>query len=249
MEIEEYYQKGRYQKGVSLERRRYLQNLVDLLRKELPNFNPRVILDAGCGDGLLAKLMKNLTGAEVYGVDISKKGLELTKRRGVIVKECDLNRGIPFTDESFDLVISHQVIEHLLNPDFFLRECERVLCRKGHLILTTPNLAAWYNRLLLLFGIYPVFLEASTRDKLVGTKFLRRIAHSKQGVGHLRVLNLSALKDLLALNNFRLKKVLGLTRDFRLCLLMKAVYLFLDRIFANFPSLSSDLLVIAEKKS
>lgn len=249
METAEYYQKGRYQKGVSLERRRYLQNLVDLLKKELLDFSPRVILDAGCGDGLLAELLKNLTGAKVYGVDISKKGLELTKKRGIIVKECDLNRGIPFTDGSFDLVISNQVIEHLLNPDFFLGECERVLSRKGHLILTTPNLAAWYNRLLLLFGIYPVFLEASARNKLAGTKFLRKFAESKQGVGHVRVLTLAAVKDLLEMNNFKLKKVLGLTRDFHLGLLAKTIYRLLDKTFANFPSLSSDLLVVAEKES
>lgn len=236
-------------RGVSLERRRYLHNVVDLLKEELLNLSPRVILDAGCGDGLLAELLKKrLTGAKIYGVDISKKGLELAKKRGVVVKKFDLNLGIPHTDKSFDLVIANQVIEHLLDPDFFLRECERVLCPEGHLILTTPNLAAWYNRLLFLFGIYPVFLEASTKNKLVGTKFLRKFAESKEPLGHIRVLTLAAVRDLLEMNNFKLKRVLGLTRDFHFGPLTKVIYRLLDRTFVNFPSLSSDLLVIAEKR-
>lgn len=249
MDIAEYYQKGRYQKSVSSERRKYLQNLVDLLKEELLNFNPQIILDTGCGDGLLAELLKNLTGAKVYGVDISKKGLELVQKRGIVVKKFDLNYGIPFSDDFFDLIISNQVIEHLLDPDFFLKECERVLCLGGHLILTTPNLAAWYNRLLLLFGIYPIFLEASNRNKLPGTKFLRKFAESKQPVGHIKVLTLGAVKDLLEMNNFKLKRVSGLVRDFHLGLLIKVIYRLLDKTFANFPSLSSDLLIIAEKKS
>lgn len=247
MKIMEYYQKGRYQKKISLERKKYLRNLVDLLKEDLLNFNPQTVLDAGCGDGLLTGLLKEVTGAKVYGVDISKKGLELTKKRGVIVREGDLNSRVPFPDKSFDLLVSNQVIEHLTNPDYFLKECGRVLCRRGHLILTTPNLAAWYNRFLFLFGVYPIFLEASTENKLAGTKFLRKVAKSKQGVGHLRVLNLAALRDLLIMNNFKIKKTLGLTRNFHLGWPAKVAYQLLDKVFSFMPDLSSDLLVIAER--
>lgn len=249
MKLAKYYQKGRYQKDATLERRRYYQNLVGLLKKELLKFRPQTILDAGCGDGLLAEVLKDLTGAKIFGVDISQRGLQLAQKRGIVIKKFDLNSGIPFTDGRFDLIIANQVIEHLLDPDSFLKECKRVLHRKGHLILTTPNLAAWYNRFLFLLGIYPVFLEASTRDKLVGAGFLRKFAKEKQPAGHLRVFTLAAIKDLLKMNNFKPKKILGLTKDFHFGVLTTAIYRLLDKIFANFPSLSSDLLVIAEKRS
>ena len=53
------------------------------------------------------------------------------------------------------------MIEHLYNPDHMLEECRRVLKPGGLLIISTPNLQAWYNRILFLFGVQPIFYEVS----------------------------------------------------------------------------------------
>jgi SAM-dependent methyltransferase len=56
------------------------------------------------------------------------------------VKVCNLNReGIPYPSQYFDTVIAGEIIEHLHNPDFLIKECYRVLKKNGILILSTPS--------------------------------------------------------------------------------------------------------------
>jgi 2-polyprenyl-3-methyl-5-hydroxy-6-metoxy-1,4-benzoquinol methylase len=69
---------------------------------------------------------------------------------------------LPFQDGYFDVVYMGDVIEHLTNPDFAINEVARVIKTNGFLVLSTPNLACWLNRLLLLLGMQPLFSEVST---------------------------------------------------------------------------------------
>ena len=71
--------------------------------------------------------------------------------------------GLPLADSSVDIVIMSELIEHLVDPDRHLDEAWRVLRPGGTLLLSTPNLAAWYNRVLLACGIQPLFTEVSLR--------------------------------------------------------------------------------------
>jgi len=69
----------------------------------------------------------------------------------------------PWPRPASTIVIMSELIEHLVDPDATLDEALRVLVPGGTLLLSTPNLAAWYNRALLLFGVQPVFTEVSLR--------------------------------------------------------------------------------------
>ena len=71
--------------------------------------------------------------------------------------------GLPVADGAADVVIMSELIEHLVDPDGAVAEARRVLRPGGSLLLSTPNLAAWYNRGLLAAGIQPVFSEVSLR--------------------------------------------------------------------------------------
>ncbi len=120
---------------------------------QLPKANK--ILDVGCGDGLfldhLAQALKTKgkkNKTSLWGVDFSKYKLAKAKKSGHNVKECDLEKGLPFEDNYFDVIYAAELIEHLYNPDFFLEECYRVLRPGGTVIISTPNLQAWYNRVL-----------------------------------------------------------------------------------------------------
>jgi len=210
----------------------------DLLRLSLiPEEKLERILDVGCGGGELTKKIKERTGAETYGVDVSLKSCELAEEKGIIVKEADLNQTIPFANKFFDLVFAGDVIEHLVNPDIFLRETKRVLKDNGVLILVTPNLASWHNRILLLFGIMPYGLEPSTENIKIGFGVFKKVMKHNP-VGHLRAFTLGAIKDLLVYHGFSVEKVIG-----------KSIVSFpsIFKIFSFYAPLSSYLIIKAKK--
>ena len=128
-------------------------------------------------------------------MDISSEAVEKTRNKGVNARQCDLDEGICFEKESFDLVFCGEVIEHVFDPDLLLDEIWRILAPGGHLILSTPNLAAWYNRILLLLGIQPIFSDTSTK-KNYGRVF-KLLGQGSQPVGHLRLYTLRAIKEIL----------------------------------------------------
>ncbi|KKQ49407.1 MAG: hypothetical protein US75_C0002G0015 [Candidatus Woesebacteria bacterium GW2011_GWC1_38_13] len=212
--------------------------------------NLKNILDVGCGDGTLSVMLREETHAEVFGCDISIRELKLAKTKGIKTKHCDLNKHFPYQTNTFDMVFSNQVIEHIIDPDHFLSECRRILKRNGRLIITTPNLTAWYNRILFIFGVYPLFLEASMRDKTVGTKFMKRFAAQQQGVGHMKVLTAEVLRDLLELNHFDIEYITALKRTLfgNLSWFPKLLFQSIDTFFSKSTELGSDVLVVAKKR-
>ncbi len=80
------------------------------------------------------------------GVDISLPKQKLSNYSQVV--QCNLNRdALPFERETFDNVIAGDVIEHLENPSFFLREVNRVMKESGKLVLSTPHANDWWTTL------------------------------------------------------------------------------------------------------
>jgi len=99
------------------------------------------ILDLGCGTGYGAASLA-ASGAEVTAVDVSEESIEYARRAharaGVTFRQLEGAR-LPFGDETFDLVVSFQVIEHVADDAGFVAEAARVLRRDGALLVTTPN--------------------------------------------------------------------------------------------------------------
>jgi len=112
------------------------------------------LLDVGCSDGEFdLPLLKE--GWEVHGIDLAGAVLDKARGRGVKVRDHDITTKWPYKDDAFDYVFAGEVIEHLLDTDFFLRECNRVLKNGGTIILTTPNFSYIRHRIEMLFGKYP----------------------------------------------------------------------------------------------
>ena len=110
----------------------------------------------GAQIGALAFFAASL-GCKTSAVDYSffaERYGKIAADRGVDYRACDLGtQPLPFADNSFDFATYTDVIEHhSFSPKRVLREIQRVLVPGGHLIVTTPNHASIYNRLLLLFG-------------------------------------------------------------------------------------------------
>lgn len=197
------------------------------------------MLDVGCGNGLfLERIRRRLPGARLTGIDFSQYQVEHPVDPSLRLLQADLTRGIPCEDGSFDVVYAAEIIEHLLDPDLLLGEIHRVLSPGGTLVLTTPNLCAWYNRALFLFGVQPLFVESSTRSSTVGSGFLRRFKRGSTPVGHVRIFNLDAIRDLLANNGFEVAALRGASFDY----FPRALRL-LDAAIALYPGLSSNFVL------
>jgi len=224
---------------------RFIKNRMDIFTPYL--FGKTKILELGCGEGLLSQIVQQKTGADVFGVDISTSGIDLAKKRGIKASVTDLNDKLPFPKNYFDLIFSDQVLEHVYNTDFLLSETYRILKPGGIMIIITPNLSFWLNRILFLFGVYPMFLEAGEHSKTYGTMFLKKYMQEDQAMGHIHVFNKPALEDIVLAHKFTLIRVFGSPLSWHLPELFRMPYNMLDRFFALFPSLARDIILIGMK--
>tara|TARA_R100001015_G_C4634312_1_gene200581 strand:- start:1105 stop:1797 length:693 start_codon:yes stop_codon:yes gene_type:complete len=111
----------------------YPRLLAEHIFKDIKN---KKILDIGCGNGEISKNLKDL-GNDVYGVDASESA---KKHLGDNFFKVDLQNDMyPFEDNTFDVVFSKSVIEHLQDPDHMLKEAYRVLKKGGVVITMTPS--------------------------------------------------------------------------------------------------------------
>ena len=112
------------------------------------------VLDLGCGTGELLAYLKEHKGCVGYGVELDDTNLLACVKRGVNVIQLNLEEGLSiFEDQSFDVVLQLETLQHLRNTELMLRETARV-GRIG--IVSFPNFAHWPNRLQVLFGRMPV---------------------------------------------------------------------------------------------
>ena len=112
------------------------------------------VLDLGCGTGELLAYLKEHKGCVGYGVELDDTNLLACVKRGVNVIQLNLEEGLSiFEDQSFDVVLQLETLQHLRNTEAMLRETARV-GRIG--IVSFPNFAHWPNRLQVLMGRMPV---------------------------------------------------------------------------------------------
>lgn len=112
------------------------------------------VLDLGCGDGALLSYLQEHRGCSGYGVELDDRNVLACVQRGVQVLQLNLDQGLTlFEDQSFDVVLQIDTLQHLRNAETMLRETARV-GRQG--VIAFPNFAHWPNRLSILRGRMPV---------------------------------------------------------------------------------------------
>lgn len=155
------------------------------------------LLDIGCGSGRnLAAFAAMIPNARLVGTDIAPNAVAHIRNLGFEGQVCDASVELPFASGSFDVVTCGEVLEHVANTDRLLEEIHRTLRVGGLLILTTPNLAYLPNRLLLLFGIQPIFTETSLKRNM--GRMAKWLGQGNETQGHLKIFTLPALRELLA---------------------------------------------------
>ena len=111
-------------------------------------------LDVGCGPGQTYAQLIRERQAEYVGVDVSEVAVEMARANGLRAERIEDASTLPFEDNSFDVTICIEVLEHLFSPGGAAAEIRRVLRPGGRLIASTPNAAYWRLRANLLFGVW-----------------------------------------------------------------------------------------------
>jgi len=199
-----------------------------------PSNNPRLeiiaemvgrnkkVLDVGCFDGSISSLLMQNSNI-LFGMELSKRAIGSAKEKGVNVVLADVDETFPFSDHFFDVVFAGEIIEHVLDVDYWLQEIARVVKPDGYVVLTTPNLASLGRRFLFLLG----------RDPLTNQSLF-------SGAGHVRYFVKQTLTELLEKNNFKIV-------DFRsdIVNLTDRGNIFSTKLARWFPNLGRGLVVKA----
>jgi len=115
------------------------RGLVKVLLKKYTNREKKElkILDVGCGTGMIMKELS--VSGEVWGLDNDPLALNFCRKRGFKnLNKGDLLQKLPYSDKSFNTILCLDVLEHLKNDRFPLKEFYRVLRPGGVLVITVP---------------------------------------------------------------------------------------------------------------
>ena len=141
MNKKEFYEK-RAERYIDFDKQGYLRYLRALVLVKIKS-GARV-LDVGCKHAYLRDILNERElDCDYYGVDISEKVINSIKDEKGNFQVCDVMRGLPFEEEQFDYIFCLELLEHVENPTFLLKELHRTLAKKGTLLLSVPNPYNW----------------------------------------------------------------------------------------------------------
>jgi methionine biosynthesis protein MetW len=147
------------------------------------------VLDLGCGEGSLLKLLVERKKAQVEGIEISPSGVEVCRSKGLKVRQGRIDEGLPWVDDAFDYAVCNVTLQMVMYPEKLLSEMGRVATRQ---IVSFPNFANLCNRVeLFLYGRMP-------RAMLFG--------HAWWNTGHIHQLSISDFKELVKKTELEIKR-------------------------------------------
>lgn len=122
----------------------------------------QTLLEPGCGRGEILKCFRDL-GMQVKGSDLSPETAVLLK--DMDIKICDVeNDGLPYADNSFDVIYTKSFLEHFYYPERFIKEALRVLKPGGLMLNLVPDWEANYRKYFDDYTHRTPFTTVSLRD-------------------------------------------------------------------------------------
>lgn len=115
------------------------------------------VLDVGGATGNLGYALKDSNFKTKVVVDIVESCREPAESKGCKFYCANVDTdGLPFDESTFDLVVALDLIEHIIDPEKFARECYRVLKNGGFVLINTPNIQFWRHlHSLVVDGVFP----------------------------------------------------------------------------------------------
>jgi SAM-dependent methyltransferase len=206
---------------------------VDKIRHLLREEEAGQLLDVGCSSGAVSFPLL-AEGWTVYGMDLWLPPLIQASASGIRAVIGNVAESLPFVSGTLDAVLAGEIIEHVVDTDALLIEIHRVLRPGGVLVLTTPNLASLDNRVRLLLGMYPKWVDYSLGE----------------GQGHVGSYTPSVIRRQLGQHGFVVERHVGnIVPLFPQRVLNHLPEPWLARTGDWFPSLAMDIIVKARKKN
>jgi len=114
-------------------------------------------LDVGPGSGRWINFLKKEKSNKIFAIDISDKVIELNKKNCSKIFKLDFEKKkIPLLNNSIDLILCLEVLEHLRQPDHFLKEIMRLLKKDSIAVFSIPNLLSFSSRVRVMLGLLPI---------------------------------------------------------------------------------------------
>lgn len=178
-----------------------------------------LILDVGSGQGDLIRHLVNEKNCKVIGID---KNVKTISSKNIEFVSCDLNKELPNLDYlKFDYILFLDVIEHLENPEDFLKKLYEKISEneKIEIVISTPNISFFIIRFMLLFG----FFNYGKRGILDKT--------------HTRLFTFQSFKKLIEDSNYKIITTTGIPAPFPLAIGENL----LSKILINFNKLTINI--------
>lgn len=130
-----------------------LVRFINRIEQLVTEVRPESILDVGCGEGImLTRLAKIINPQKIVGIDLSKPALAVAKKNIPTARLIQMDAmELAFADNSFDLVLLLEVLEHLRDPLQAIKEAKRVTSK--YCIFSVPD-EPWFSLLSLLAGMH-----------------------------------------------------------------------------------------------
>ncbi|NIM90461.1 MAG: methyltransferase domain-containing protein [Candidatus Aminicenantes bacterium] len=186
----------------------------EIKKRKTQDFN---ILDIGCGNGYLDFKLKNSVpkyyNLKVIGVDKYKPAIDFanTRKKFLHREDCHFELmdacNLRFEDDSFDIVVCSEVLEHLKQPRMAIKEIYRVLKKDGLVIISTPN-----KRENVLIKIARFILKKLSNYKnaeLFGNIEDKHAEFKQEGIRHISVKNHKEWTKIFKQSAFSLQRKIG----------------------------------------
>lgn len=160
------------------------------LKKHILSGDTRHILDVGAGHGAFSRRLHE-DGFHVSACDFNPDHFYLD---GVECKYADITRELPYGDETFDVVVLIEVMEHIHDHATIFKECHRVLKKSGIMFFSTPNIMSLKSRIRFLYtGFFYAFKPLDY--------------HSQDGMQHIASLSIDQYSYLSATTGFSTTRI------------------------------------------